>query len=151
MQSARGHPNCDNATRAAETQRALAILGASGWQQLPVRDDDLDADMLAACLRQVEGEQAWDVVFAPAVEDEGHEHHDLVGQLALEVFGPLRCVAYMTYQRGHGRSRSDTEVIPEPGWRALKLRAMAEYASQIELADCRGWFAADDALREFLC
>ncbi len=149
VQPARGHAGCSQEIRAAETQRALLHLGASGWQQLPVRDDAVDEEMLRALLEQIEAERSWDVVFAPAHEEGAHSQHNLVADLALEVFGPLRLVSYMTYVRGQGRSQSENEVIPEPGWRALKMRAMAEYSSQVELSDTLPWFQ-DEWHREFL-
>jgi len=90
------------------------------------------------------------IVFAPAIEEGGHDHHSAVGKLTFEVFGEERCRFYLTYQRGHGRSRSDTEVVPREGWMAKKFQALACYPSQIERADTRPWFCSDDALREWL-
>ncbi len=142
VQAARGGPG--RATREQETQRALFHLGAPSWQQLPVRDDGPDAEMLASLLREIEAGQEWTVVFAPAVELGGHEQHCLLGSLAEEVFGTERLVPYLTYVRGNSRTVSENEVPFEDDWPALKFSAMAEYSSQINLPDCRPWFSGWD-------
>jgi len=147
VQEARGGPH--DATRDRETEAALRHLNAPSWQKLPVRDDHPDSEMLEALLREIDADQEWTVVFAPAVELGGHDHHNLVGHLAEEVFGRERLQPYLTYVRGQGRSRSANEVPFEPHWPALKFRAMSAYSSQINLPDCRPWFAADDMLREW--
>ena len=67
-------------------------------------------------------------VWAPMVEADGHEDHNLVGWAAEDVFGD-RCRFYATYKRGHGRTRTDHEVIPEPDWYAKKFKAMSCYVS----------------------
>ena len=145
VQASRGGPDDD--TRNLETMRATVVLGAPSWQKLPVRDDAPDSEMLASLLREIDADQEWTVVFAPAVELGGHDQHNLVGHLAEEVFGRERLQPYLTYVRGQGRSRSANEVPFEPHWPALKMRAMAEYSSQINLPDCRPWFSDWD--REF--
>jgi hypothetical protein len=89
------------------------------------------------------------VVWAPMQEEKGHEQHNLVAWAAEVVFGG-RVRSYATYSRGSGRTRTDNEVIPKPDWPALKLRAMACYASQINLDNCQPWFRSDDMLREWI-
>ena len=138
VQEARGGPTF--ATREQETQKATRHLGFPDLEQLPVRDDAPDPEMLAALLTEIEGRERWDVVFAPAVEDGGHDQHNLVGELALQVFGAERVTTYLTYRRGHGKSQSLSPIPYEPSWVSAKLRAMAEYESQIELDNCRYWF-----------
>ena len=81
-------------------------------------------------------------VWAPMVEADGHEDHNLVGLAAADVFGD-RCRFYATYKRGHGRTRTDHEVIPEPDWYAKKFKAMSHYISQINHPQMRPWFTTD--------
>lgn len=139
VQASRGGPDHD--TRLWETKMALATLGIETHQQLPVRDDVVDEEMLASCLAEVERTSRWTVVFAPAVEDGGHHQHNLVGTLAEQVFGADRLRSYMTYRRGKGRSVSANEVPYEADWPAVKFKAMACHSSQINLPDCRPWFS----------
>lgn len=147
VQEQRGGPNY--LKREDETVMALAVLGSiCRRQQLPVRDDTPDPEMLTRLLAEIRHANDYDVVFAPAVEDGGHDHHNLVGECALHVFGGDVVVPYLTYRRGSGKSRSGNEVPFEPGWPRLKLRAMAEYASQIELESTSFWFV-DETLREW--
>ena len=88
-------------------------------------------------------------VWAPMVEEGGHLDHNLVGWAAADVFGD-RCRFYATYKRGHGRTRTDNEVIPEPDWYAKKFNAMSCYVSQINHPQMRPWFCSDDMLREWI-
>lgn len=141
--------------REAETDQALAILGCT-WHQWPVPDTraaDRLVEMrawLRSWLPENNSGRTANHVFAPMVEDEGHEHHNLIGKLALDIFGRGRVTAYATYRRGEGRTHTETEVLPEPGWRALKLRALSYYVTQIDLAGTRPWFAQEDMLREWV-
>lgn len=142
------------AQRAAETNAALDVLGCT-WHQWPVPDSkvaDYVGEMLiwlSAWLPENKGPTP-DRVFAPLVEPDGHEHHNIVGKAAVDMFGAEVVTGYATYARGGGRTHTETEVEWEPGWRALKLRAMSCYGSQIDLAATRPWFAQDDMLREWV-
>ena len=89
----------------------------------------------------------WEHVYAPAVEDGGHEQHNLVGSEALLRYGNT-VRPYLTYRRGSMRSHG-REVMPEPGYVAAKMRALACYETQIELVATRPWFM-DDTLREYM-
>jgi LmbE family N-acetylglucosaminyl deacetylase len=93
-----------------------------------------------------------DLIFGPMDEVGGHEQHNQIAVLVDEVAlgRGIDTVWYMTYRRGDRRSRGTVEVAPGLGHAALKLQAMACYASQIEWVQTRPWFAADDALREWL-
>lgn len=145
-QAGRGGP--DRERREEETKRALYHLQAPSWQQLPVRDDSPDWEMLAALLKQIDSEQHYDLVIAPAFENGGHEQHNMVAALAEETFGSLRLLRYHTYVRGAGKTRSPTEVTFDHEMAARKLHAMAEYDSQIEEESTRFWFC-DETLREW--
>lgn len=145
----------DPVVRERETAVALSILKGDGsFVQAEVFDtapDDELVDHLTATLpgmHDVFGRSdQYDIVFAPAIEDGGHEQHTLVGKIARDVFGE-KVVHYLTYRRGFGRSRSSTEVPFHPLWPAAKLAAMSMYRSQIELPSTAPWFV-DYGIREF--
>ena len=115
--------------REAETDAAMKILGCE-WEQWPFLDSVLDWTMMAEWFTPLSlrhGE-----IFAPAVEDGGHEQHNHIGEIADIVFGVDRVTHYMTYTNGRGRS-TGVPVPYEREWVALKLRALACYESQIRL------------------
>jgi len=143
--------------REMETGLALQILeGERGFMQSAVLDTATDREALGPLTEMLtdaheifpESDRPYDLVFAPAVEEGGHEQHSFVGQLALDVFGPDRVVPYLTYRRGFGRSTSSVEVPFLPEWPARKLAAMSFYRSQIALPSTAPWFV-DYGLREF--
>lgn len=135
-------------TRLDEHFRALGILGAHS-RQLPEPETRPNWQHVEQWMHDLKDEYRPSHVFAPAIEENGHDQHNSVAFLAAAVFEGLPIVRYMTYQRGHGRSRGATEVVPEPGWPSLKLQSMAQYASQINRAATMPWFAAGDMLREW--
>lgn len=132
-----------NATREAENEAALVGVLDLSWTQWPYLDSDPDWQAVAAAFTLLDERLQPDLVLAPAVEDGGHEHHSAVGDLAGAIFRG-RVTHYMTYRRGEGRS-TGVEVEYEPPWVTLKLRALACYRSQIEMAaaGCTPWFVGD--------
>lgn len=135
-----------HSTRAAEDQEAMAILGCK-LEQWPEPDSAPDWSAVGAMMRELvvaRDEQ----VFAPAVEEDGHEQHSMIGQLALDIFGD-RVISYLTYRRGHGRSVG-VEVPFEPWMIAFKLRALSCYQSQMgPKTGTQTWFL-DGGLREWV-
>lgn len=135
-------------TREAETSNALALLDS--WlthEQLPVRDDAIDSEMLTRLIVEVRDRIQPDVVFAPSIEFGGSDHHNLIGERAVFIFGSDRVVPYLTYTNG-GKSEGVNEVQFEDGWPAAKLRAMSAYHSQIAWEPTRRWFM-DEGIREW--
>jgi LmbE family N-acetylglucosaminyl deacetylase len=127
-----------NVMRIAEDQCALELLGCT-VEQWPYLDSSPDWGAVENAMRLADDRLGPERVFAPAPEPEGHEQHNAVGNLAFDVFGG-RVTGYLTYRRGHGRSRSENEVAFKPGWPAVKLRALACYESQIQEPSTRDWF-----------
>lgn len=78
-------------TRRAETIAAMTILGAS-VRFLGLPDAPVPPDAARAALAALDADRAW----APAVETGGNAHHNLVGQLADELW-PGRVTHYLTY------------------------------------------------------
>lgn len=136
--------------RVRETKEAMKVLDIEDVRHLYVPDDRRSQD-LALWLRQgmlrISAEREFSTVFAPMIEDGGHEQHNLVGELALEIFDHV--IPYATYRRGHGRTKTSIEVGCRPEWPARKLAAMACYKSQIRLESTRPWFFDVDAQREW--
>lgn len=136
-------------TRERETEAALEQLGDPLWWQSEVLDTDpYPAEKLREHFHALNERLApIEDVYAPAIEEGGHEQHNLIGQLAEEVWGQ-QVRPYLTYRRGYMRSRG-REVVPEPGYAVMKMRALACYGSQIDLASTKPWFF-DDTLREYV-
>lgn len=139
------------ATRSREVTSALTILGCSNhvW---PISELELNPETAKLWL------QGWDApkggfppqqVYAPAIHPEGHEQHNLIGELAREVFGD-RVVHYLTYAPRGQRQRDGEEVVPTSEEIARKLRALACYRTQIENPATRPWFFELLDLREWV-
>jgi len=131
--------------RADETIAAMDSLDVFDWRGW--LDTQKDEGVLCRKMAELDGNIT--AVWAPMVEADGHSDHNLVGRAAEDVFG-LHCRFYATYKRGHGRTRTDNEVTPEPDWYAVKLKAMSCYVSQINHPQMRPWFCSDDCLREWV-
>lgn len=133
--------------RHSETRAALSVLNKDrAYRSLPLPErNPRYEDAIRAMLDVAESVRP-KTIWVPLWEDGGHAQHNFVAS----VFGVEGVRYYATYRRGEGRTRTDTEVEPEPGWRALKYRAMACYSSQIEIENTRPWFCSDDCLREWV-
>ena len=131
--------------RADETIAAMGSLDVYDWRGWL----DTPREHHALCRKMAGLDDDITAVWAPMVEADGHEDHNLVGWAAEDVFGG-RCRFYATYRRTRGRTQTDSEVIPEPDWYARKFKAMSCYVSQINHPQMRPWFAADDMLREWI-
>jgi LmbE family N-acetylglucosaminyl deacetylase len=137
IQPARGHVGCDAETRRAEDFAACAILNAA-VTFLGFRDDRPDWRGVEAAFRTMEVPE---MVWAPAIEDGGHEHHNRIGELAAKVFP--RVTFYATYTKA-GKS-TGTPVPYEPAWIGKKLRALSCYESQIALKCCSPHFIREQS------
>jgi LmbE family N-acetylglucosaminyl deacetylase len=112
--------------RERETAAALRVLGIPSWTQWEIPDAQPDWELLESRLKALRAEK----VYAPAFEEEGHAHHNVIAQIAARVFPADDLTAYMTYTHD-GRSESSNLVPFESEWIALKLRALLCYKSQI--------------------
>jgi LmbE family N-acetylglucosaminyl deacetylase len=127
--------------RAGELDHATTWLGC-GFHQMPIPkgagEDTVEAFLIG--LRDPSGADDWDLVIIPAVEEFGHEEHDLVGRLALSVFQDCELIRYRTYSPRGTRSHGTPSLPDRPEFIARKLAAMSCYRSQIEDAATRPWF-----------
>jgi LmbE family N-acetylglucosaminyl deacetylase len=133
--------------REHETRAAMRVLGCE-WEQGSEPDVNPDPDGLKTHMEQLDGVRMPERVYAPAVEGGGHDQHNLVGEIARDVFGD-RVQPYLTYRRGHMRTRSENEVPYTTEMVALKLRALSCYRSQIGLRGVTEPWFMDDTLREY--
>lgn len=137
--------------RALETTAAIGILGCSSqvWQ---VAAADLTRAAAETMLHPWTSTDHVGTlperVYAPAVEQDGHEQHNLIGEVALELFGD-KVIPYLTYAPRGQRSRNGTEVVPTTEEIQRKLRALACYKTQIENPATRPWFFDLLDLREW--
>lgn len=144
LQGKRGLPITPEERR-AETVAACEEMGVTSLTFWPQPESAPDWDAVEAMMRDLPSPET---VFAPAVEDGGHEQHNMVGLLAQAVFGS-KVVPYLTYTRERGRSVG-MEVTPEPWMIPAKHRALACYQSQVrhDETGTRSWFM--DGIREYL-
>lgn len=130
--------------RSIETTRAIEILGCS-HHEWPVPSGKIDPAQVRLWLK------GWDhatQVYAPAIHPEGHEEHNLIGELAREVFGD-RVVFYTTYAPRGQRHIGSLEIIPSTDEIQWKLQALACYRTQISYPLTRPWFFDLLDLREW--
>lgn len=133
--------------RRGESERACKLLDARvepHW--LHFTEGAINRDELKSRLADFSATQ----VFAPAVEASGHDEHNLVGEVALELYGK-KVRPYLTYTRAAGRSRNPYgEIYP---WSveciSRKLRALAEFRTQIQHPARRPWFYDQLDMREW--
>lgn len=133
--------------RRLETERALETLvpDSADWRFLGLRDD-VNQPSITAIAHLVEQLGDFEHVYAPAIELNGHAHHDIVGRVADWIWSPGRVTHYLTYTRDKGKSTSAHRVPVESGeWTRRKLRALACYESQIDIErlGCRPHFMND--------
>lgn len=143
LQERRGGPPAS--VRIAETEAAMAILGCLWTQWAFSEAETVPYNTLEIWMRELR--ESYDTVIAPAIENGGHAHHNLIGSLALEVWGGSNIYPYTTYRRGFGRTVGERPIEPLPEWIAKKHEALACYRSQIALPDTRPWFT--EALDEW--
>jgi LmbE family N-acetylglucosaminyl deacetylase len=115
--------------RERETACAMNVLGCE-WTQWPV--GDLEPDWAEVHERLENLDALWhpEEVYAPLWEANGHLQHNVVANLAREVFGDERVTPYLTYTT-RGKSKNGTPVDYEPQWVAKKLVALSCYESQV--------------------
>lgn len=144
--------------REQETNAALVQLGGGriNWKQWSgaCNDQDPDWNVVRAAVLSL----AWtplfdgghyDRVYAPApYEEGGHPHHDMIGQIALDVFrDEAEVTLYHSYRNGRGREEGTPVPVEDPDWIRRKLLALACYGSQIRLENTGHHFA--QALKEW--
>ncbi len=137
IQPNRGEKGCDAETRASETRNSCKILGCD-VARLGIRDDALNEDILRYKFRNTKG---FNIVYAPAIHENGNPQHNLIGKIAKEVFGD-KVIFYTSYSKNNLYETGTEEVVPTKEELALKEKALACYPSQINLPSTRPHFEA---------
>lgn len=138
--------------RSLETTRAIEILrcshhewpipaGSIDWEDAKKKLEPWNSTSLVASTP--------DRVYAPAVSPEGHEEHNLIGNLAIAVFGD-KVIPYGTYAPRGQREVLAREVVPNADEIQRKLQAIACYRTQIAHPSTRPWFYELLDMREWL-
>lgn len=127
-----------DSTRVRETVCAMKHVGCS-FEQWDSPESNPDWRRIADQIRKVLDRERPTVVIAPAWEEGGHEHHNAVAD-AFSADDAETVIRYLTYRRGHGRSRNGTEVVADKYERDLKLAALQCYQSQWENPATAPWF-----------
>ncbi len=135
----------DSRTRSHETAAALTELDIIGFREWPLSDSSSTEEEVEAYMWMLRNEQTWDLVFAPAVERDGHPQHNVIGRLADVVFNDVH--HYTTYTTAPlRRTRNLLEISYEPEWLFQKHAALACHRSAAGTPSFRH-FAED--LREY--
>lgn len=140
IQPMRGYQRCEWKTRRAESLAAASVLGLPEENVRFVGCSDAERMPTIEQLRSgIEDFSDITEVYAPAIEEGGHLHHNFVGKMADELFPNV--THYMTYTN---RGKSTGTLVPfEPRQAGLKLRALSCFESQIALKDNVDHFLRD--------
>lgn len=118
--------------RILETLDAMSILGGKVIF-LHIKDTELTEEIL---IQKLNNFSKPDLVYAPAIQ-EGHEHHDLVGYIAKELYDNV--IHYATYTKDSlspvqkGNKSIQKEIKPTLPEMELKNRALDCYKSQLKI------------------
>ncbi len=116
------------ATRLGEFAAAMAILDC---QWINIAEQDYNDDELFERLGRLDvGRLDVDHVYAPLPEPDGNTDHNLVGEMAAQIW-PGNVTFYATYTADEKTTLG--QAVPyEATWPALKRKALACYPSQKE-------------------
>jgi LmbE family N-acetylglucosaminyl deacetylase len=112
--------------RAEESRKACEILGCP-VVRLGLRDDVVDEWSMKRALSRFSG---FETVYIPAIQG-GNKDHDLVGQVAKEVFKNVK--QYTTYTSTELYTTGSEEIIPTSEEIILKHNTLDCFQSQINL------------------
>lgn len=118
--------------RVLEDYEAMRILGVSVCF-LGIDENKLTKDILYEKLEMFKDSQDDELVFIPSYEDNGNPHHNLINEVAKELWGDIdygRVKEYKTYTGLEDRSIGK-EIVPTEEELELKKKAMLCYQSQI--------------------
>lgn len=139
VQPKRGHAACSASLRRAEDCAAISgVLNLSMlFGGVP---DDLASPEMEQRVREVFRDLGpVESVWLPAVEESGHDHHNLIGRIGLEVFSGAEICRYLTYTRNGGKSTGGAPVPCSGTMARKKLQALACYQTQIEIDALGCW------------
>lgn len=127
IQYTRGE-ECTAEDRWQETLNAMKILKCPVVRG-GIRDDVIGEDAVRELFEKFKN---FDEVYAPAIITNGNPHHNLVGEIAMQVFRD-KLTRYATYAKDNLYVIGDKEIKPEPEEIALKNMAFSCYPSQLKI------------------
>lgn len=136
IQPNRGEVGCSAEARAEETRKACEVTG-NGVVRLGIRDDQVTEAALRQSFKQFSN---FEKIYAPAIQG-GNAAHDLVGEVAQEVFGE-KVIQYTTYTKTELWTPGKIEIIPSSEEKEIKAKALNCYQSQLYLPATRPHFIA---------
>ena|SRR3990167_9831140 len=137
IQYLRGNLGCHEDTRRAETVRAMEILGCP-VAFLGIKDTELTEELFRKRIGPF-ARLEFERIYAPAIQG-GNPQHDLIGKIAGQSFS--NCTYYTTYTKTELWTKGEIEVVPTEEEKALKIKALECYKSQINLGATRPHFLA---------
>ena len=129
--------NATNEERTAETMTAMKLLGVK-VELLHIPDKSFTYDDLYDKLGEILDKYEPEVVYAPAIEENGNPIHNDVGRVADDIFDNVK--HYMTYNISDTKTRGSKIIVPTEGGVALKNRMLKCYPSQMEIATIAPFF-----------
>lgn len=144
IQPLRGDQGCGPEARRKETIAAMKILGCPVLF-LGIPDNELTEEDLRERLKLLNVE----TLYIPAIQG-GNEQHDLIGRVALDLFGRRAIERYTTYSKTEPYTVGNYELAPTPRERELKNLALDCYRSQIALPSTSIYFQAQRDKSEWL-
>jgi len=89
------------------------------------------------------------MIYAPAIHEGGNIHHNIVGKVALELFGD-RCERYTSYNSAALYIEGNFEIKPTHNELELKEKMLNCYESQLNLRSTLPHFMAVKGKSEWL-
>jgi tetratricopeptide (TPR) repeat protein len=143
IQPERGDEGCTAEIRRQETIEAMKIAGCP-VVFLGIKDTELTEEVLRERLKVFKPE----MIYAPAIQG-GNIHHDIVGKVALELFGD-KCERYTTYTKTELYTTGNFEIKPTHNELELKEKMLNCYESQLNLKSTLPHFLAVKGRSEWL-
>lgn len=138
LQVSRGHVACRAAVRQKEDIAATTILGCCiDFGHIP--DDEPAQTVRDLLSKRLANWRHAAEVWLPAVQEDGHEQHNLVGEVGLQVFAGSKIHRYLTYTRILGKSTAGIRVDCTGSMVLKKLQSLACYRTQMEIDALGCW------------
>lgn len=144
IQPDRGDMGCTDEIRRQETINAMALIGCP-VVFLGIKDKELTYENLYERLKGFSSDR----VYAPAIQG-GNRHHDIVSQVAVDIFGTERCKLYTTYNSDELHTTGFFEIKPTAEEFLLKNKMLDCYKSQLALSSTLPHFKAVYGKSEWL-
>lgn len=122
--------------RIEESKKACKLMGVE-VEFLHIPDKSLNPDNLAQALIQLKDKYNPDLVYAPAIEIDGNNQHNLIGSMASQLFNTVH---YMTYTLHTTKSIGTEIIIPTEEEKKIKAECLKCYPSQLVIPTTAPFF-----------